>query len=149
MFSNTDVIYLEFPFLKKIIPRAKVSQASIRRWDEDFLQEHSIHTEEFATFVKEIRFLNSDGSTVSIVGKRTLWEFLKEGGWYQSAGWYQYENVSQALVRIGDKAKLVRYAVQFEGSSFTLYKLPKGFSNVVEWSLSEMEIARNRSHQNL
>ncbi len=149
MVSNTDLIYLELPFLGNVIPRAKVQQATVRRWDDSFLGEHSISTEEFAAFVTEIRFLDGEGLTISIVGKRTIWQYLKEGGWYQSAGWYKHENVAQALTRIGDKAKRVKYAIKLDGGIFTVYKLPNGFSNAAEWVLSEMEILQNRTSNSM
>lgn len=147
MSSNTDVIYLEFPFLHRVVPRVKIQSATVRRWDNDFLQNTSLHSEEHICFVKDICLLDTEGGIVATVGKRTLWEFFKEGGLYQSVGWYNYENVAQALFRLGDRKKLVKYAIMFDGASFTLYKLPKGFLNAADWFLSEVEIAHNQMRQ--
>ena len=128
--SNVDAIYAENPFLSKLIPRTKVSDAQVKRWSEDFLGSTPDSYPKSGS--EKIYLVDAFGNKVAKVD--TWGAFFKNG---------TNETVGQAVARIGDaEARKIRSAVGIWNGRVILWKIPNGYANLADWLHSETEEAR-------
>ncbi|TSC64586.1 MAG: hypothetical protein G01um101491_240 [Parcubacteria group bacterium Gr01-1014_91] len=136
--SNVDAIYVENPLLKKFVLRAKVSDAQVKRWNEEFLHTRPDSYPESGT--EKIYLVDEHGDIITRVGTR--WEqFLT------SLGFTISETVGQTLARVGDdQARRVKYAVGV-WHRVILWKLPNGYDNAADWLNSRSAEDREQIRQ--
>ena len=137
--SNVDAIYMENPFLSKLIARVKVPEAQVKRWSEEFLASTPNTYPESGT--EKIYLLDEHGNTVARVGSLSdrIAGFL---GFHQNN-----ETVGQALARIDDQTSRVKYAVGEWNGRVILWKLPNGYDNAADWLASTITEAREELRQ--
>src|SRR3989338_9334120 len=123
--SNVDAIYAENPFLSKLISRVKVPDAQVKRWSEKFLASTPDTYPDSGT--ENIYFLDQRGDTIARVGS------LSD----RIAGFFGFhrnsETVGQALARMGDETRKLKYAVGVWNGRVILWKLPNGYDNAADW----------------
>lgn len=138
--SNVDAIYAENPFLSKLISRAKVPDAQVKRWSEKFLASTPDTYPDSGT--ERIYLLNEHSDIIARVGSLSdriagFWGFHRNS-----------ETVGQTLARIGSKQMCrVRYAVGVWNGRVILWKLPNGYNNVASWLHSTVPETREKLRQ--
>ena len=140
--SNVDAIFAEYPFLSTLVPRARVSDARVARWDEDFLRDGPCFYKGGTS--KEVYLLDMQGTLVYHVDSyksNSLWEKIA-----RNIDLKPRETIDEALVRIGEEKMChIRYAVSIlHGRSITLFKVPMGYSNVADWYKALTEETREK-----
>jgi hypothetical protein len=119
--SNLDAIYIEFPFLELWVRRRNALAGRIQRWDDDVLAGWG------GVGQTVVYLVDAEGCMVTRVGRL----------------FGRRETVGQALGRIGEKARTVRYALHIiNNCAIVLYKLPKGHENVADWMRAHTEQTR-------
>jgi len=110
MLSNVDKIYGEYPFIERHFPRVKTKIAQVKRWNENFYKTSPI-SYWGERLVSTLILLNEQGELVARVGKSRI------------PFWTRDENAGQALARLGEREKEVRYALYMPGGDhLILYK---------------------------
>ena len=127
--SKIDSMFEEFKFLQYFFDKARIDEIKVRRVDDEVL-DFSPH--KYGPY-DQVWLLDNNGTRLAIVGSKGV-----EKKWYRPSTWRGtvsfHENVTGALVRLGDEATKVQYVLAL----FTifglieLYKSPKRF-NIREW----------------
>ena len=152
--TNIDAIYAEYPFLELIVPRASTTSAQVALWDSEFASRSSqTDRSDWHHFL----LLDARGQIVTRVGENS--SFL--GKLSRSL---KRENLAQALYRLADRARTVRYSLIYTyGSIYDyfwevdrvdrryadlfFYKLPGDYENAADWLANEIKDIRKEIRQ--
>lgn len=127
--SKIDSLFEEFKFLQYYFDKNRIHEVKVMRADDEVLD---LFPSQYSLY-DQVWLLDKYGTRLVNVGSKQV-----EKKWYRPSTWSGsvsfHENVTSALLRLGDEAKKVQYVLACVSAigRIEIFKSPKGF-NLHEW----------------